>query len=373
MSSGTQKQTPKDWAGDAQNASTDGEFKRDTNYIGDRILASVTGDEPQPSVAGSGEALDWPVQPHRYRLIAARACPWAHRAVIVRRLLGLENVISLGLAGPTHDKRSWTFDLDPDGLDPVLRIPRLQDAYFARFPDYPRGITVPAIVEESSGKVVTNDFNSMVRDFQTEWTEYQREGAPNLLPPAEQQEEMEEINDFIFRKLNNGVYRAGFSASQEAYEEAYADVFEVLDWLEERLAHRRFIMGEHITETDIRAYTTLIRFDVVYHGHFKTNRNKISEMPNVYGYLRELFQLPGFGDTTDFTEIKQHYYIVHREINPTQVVPAGPDLNGLAQPHGRDHLPGAPFAEGTTLPGPLPKAERLKNPTDFQRELFSLD
>ena len=341
MSSGTQKQTPKDWAGDAQNASTDGEFKRDTNYIGDRILASVTGDNPQPSVSGSGETLDWPVQPHRYRLIAARACPWAHRAVIVRRLLGLENVISSGLAGPTHDKRSWTFDLDPDGLDPVLRIPRLQDAYFARFPDYPRGITVPAIVEESSGKVVTNDFNSMVRDFQTEWTEYQREGAPNLLPPAEQQEEMEEINDFIFRKLNNGVYRAGFSASQEAYEEAYADVFEVLDWLEERLAHRRFIMGEHITETDIRAYTTLIRFDAVYHGHFKTNRNKISEMPNVYGYLRELFQTPGFGDTTDFTEIKQHYYIVHREINPTQIVPAGPDLSGLAQPHGRDHLPGA--------------------------------
>ncbi len=150
-------------------------------------------------------------------------------------------------------------------------------------------------------------------------------------------------------------------------EDLSRDVFEVLDWLEERLAHRRFIMGEHITETDIRTYTTLIRFDAVYHGHFKTNRNKISEMPNVYGYLRELFQLPGFGDTTDFTEIKQHYYIVHREINPTQIVPAGPDLSGLAQPHGRDHLPGAPFAEGTTLPGPLPEAEQLKNPADFQR------
>lgn len=373
MTTGIQKEPSKDWAGDAQNASTEGEFKRDTNYIGDRILASITSEQPELANDERGEALHWPVQPHRYRLIAARACPWAHRAVIVRRLLGLEDVISLGLAGPTHDKRSWTFDLDPDGLDPVLRIPRLQDAYFARFPEYPRGITVPAIVEESTGKVVTNDFNSMVRDFQTEWTEFQREGAPNLLPPPEQQEEMEEINDFIFRKLNNGVYRAGFSASQEAYEEAYADVFEVLDWLEERLAHRRFIMGEHITETDIRAYTTLIRFDAVYHGHFKTNRNKISEMPHVYGYLRELFQLPGFGDTTDFTEIKQHYYIVHREINPTQVVPAGPDLHGLAQPHGRDHLPGAPFAEGTTLPGPLSEGERLKNPTDFQRELFSLD
>ena len=365
-----QKETSTDWAGDAQNASTDGEFKRDTNYIGDRIVASVTGDAPQPSPNDNGETLHWPVQPNRYRLIAARACPWAHRAVIVRRLMGLEDVISLGLAGPTHDKRSWTFDLDPGGLDPVLQIPRLQDAYFKRFPDYPRGITVPSIVEEASGKVVTNDYNSMVRDFQTQWTEYHRAGAPNLLPPEEQREEMEKINDFLFRKFNNGVYRAGFSASQEGYDAAYADVFEVLDWLEDRLATRRFIMGEHITETDIRAYTTLIRFDAVYHGHFKTNRNKISEMPNVYGYLRELFQTPGFGDTTDFVEIKQHYYIVHREINPTRVVPAGPDLSGLAQPHGRDRLPGAPFVEGTTLPGEMPESERLKNPTKFQLELF---
>ena len=234
MTAGTQK----DWAGDAQNASKDGEFKRDTNYIGDRIVAST-----------SGEGSLWPVQPHRYRLIAARACPWAHRAVIVRRLMGLEDVISLGLAGPTHDKRSWTFDLDPGGVDPVLQIPRLQDAYFARFPDYPRGITVPALVEEATGKVVTNDYNSIVRDFHTEWTDYHRPGAPNLLPPEDQRKEVAAINDFLFRKFNNGVYRAGFSASQYAYEEAYADVFEVLDWLEDRLANQRFIMGEHITET----------------------------------------------------------------------------------------------------------------------------
>ena len=358
----------KDWAGDAQNAATDGEFTRDTSYIADRVVASVTAEQPQPT---NDETLHWPVQPHRYRLVAARACPWAHRAVIVRRLLGLEDVISLGLAGPTHDKRSWTFDLDPGEVDPVLHIPRLQDAYFKRFPDYPRGITVPALVEESSGKVVTNDFNSMVRDFQTQWTDYHRTGAPNLLPPEEQRDEMEEINEFIFRKFNNGVYRAGFSAAQDAYEKAYSDVFEVLDWLEKRLATRRFIMGEHITETDIRAYATLIRFDAVYHGHFKTNRNKISEMPNVYGYLRELFQTPGFGDTTDFTEIKQHYYLVHREVNPMQTVPAGPDISGLAQPHGRDHLPGAPFAEGTSLPGTVPETERVKNPTQIQRELFN--
>ena len=371
--SDTSAQTPSqpdDWTGDPQNAATSGSFERDTNYIADRITADITSDKPEPA---ANDTFHWPVQPHRYRLVAARACPWAHRAVIVRRLLGLEEVISLALAGPTHDKRSWTFDLDPGHLDPILKIPRLQDAYFARFPDYPRGITVPALVEESSGQVVSNDFSSMVRDFQTEWKQYHRPGAPNLLPEEDKTEEMEEINEFIFKKLNNGVYRCGFAAAQEAYDEAYADVFEALDWLEQRLATRRFIMGEHITETDIRAYTTLIRFDAVYHGHFKTNRNKISEMPNVSGYLRELFQTPGFGDTTDFTEIKQHYYIVHREINPTQVVPLGPDVSDLAAPHGREHLPGSPFAAGATLPGRLPRAEQLKNPTQSQRELFDLD
>lgn len=359
-----------DWAGDAQNAATSGAFERDTNYIADRITADVSGDAPEPAPA---DTLHWPVQAHRYRLVAARACPWAHRAVIVRRLLGLEDVISLALAGPTHDKRSWTFDLDPGKVDPVLEIPRLQDAFFARFPDYPRGITVPAIVEESSGKVVTNDFTSIVRDFQTEWSDHHRAGAPQLLPPEDKRAEMDEINDYLFHKLNNGVYRCGFAGSQDAYEEAYADVFEALDWLEQRLATQRFIMGEHITESDIRGYTTLIRFDAVYHGHFKANRNKISEMPNVSGYLRELFQTPGFGDTTDFTEIKQHYYIVHREINPTQVVPLGPDVSGLALPHGREHLAGAPFAQGTTLPARLPESEGLKNPTQIQRELFNLD
>lgn len=140
----------------------------------------------------------------RYRLIAARACPWAHRAVITRRLMGLENSISLGLAGPTHDIRSWTFDLDEDGMDPVLGIPRLQDAYFNRFPEYPRSITVPAIVEESSKRVVTNDYPSIVRDFIKEWSQFQTPGAPNLYP-EEHASEMEEINDYIFHNINNGV------------------------------------------------------------------------------------------------------------------------------------------------------------------------
>lgn len=195
----------KDWAGDAKNASPDGEFIRDTNYIEDRISSEVS----EVTAQEDGTFL-WPMEADRYRLIAARACPWAHRAVITRRLMGLENSISLGLAGPTHDIRSWTFDLDEGGVDPVLGITRLQDAYFNRFPEYPRGITVPAIVEESSKRVVTNDYPSIVHDFIKEWSQFQTPGAPNLYP-EEHASEMEEINDYIFHNINNGVYRCGFA------------------------------------------------------------------------------------------------------------------------------------------------------------------
>lgn len=355
--------TDEDWAGDAENASSDGEFVRDTNYIDDRITAAASAGEPTEQGEG---IFHWPVEPGRYRLVAARACPWAHRSVIVRRLMGLEGVISLGLTGPTHDKRSWTFDLDPGQVDPVLEIPRLQEAYLNRFPDYPRGITVPAIVEESSKKVVTNDYPSLVRDMMTQWGAHQRAGAPNLWP-EEHVEEMEKLNKYIFTEINNGVYRAGFAGNQEAYNEAYDRLWNALDTLEERLATRRYLVGDHITETDIRLFATLIRFDAVYHGHFKASRNKITEMPNLWGYLRELFQIPGFGDTTDFTEIKEHYYIVHKEVNPTQIVPQGPDLSGLATPHGRESLGGQPFPEGTTPPGPIPAGEEVKNPEPFQK------
>lgn len=350
------------WAGDAQNASPDGEFVRDTQYIDDRITADAPAGEPTEQEDG---IFHWPVEAGRYRLVAARACPWAHRAVIVRRLMGLEDVISLGLAGPTHDRRSWTFDLDPGGVDPVLGLPRLQDAYVNRFPDYPRGITVPAIVEESSRKVVTNDYPSLVRDMITQWGRFHRPGAPDLWP-AEHVDEMEELNQWLFTEVNNGVYRCGFAGSQEAYDAAYDRLWAALDTLEERLSTRRYLVGDHVTETDIRLFTTLVRFDAVYHGHFKASRNKITEMPNLWGYLRELFQLPGFGDTTDFTEIKQHYYIVHTEVNPTRIVPKGPDLSGFATPHGREALGGQPFADGTTLPGPVPAGEGLKNPEPFQ-------
>ena len=320
-------------------------FERDTRYINDRI---TTGGE------GEGQ---WPVEAGRYRLVAARACPWANRAIIVRRLLGLEHVLSLGLCGPTHDEDSWTFDLDPGGVDPVLGIPRLKDAYERRQPGYPRGITVPAIVEVDSGKVVTNDFAQITLDLSTQWREHHRQGAPDLYPEA-LREEMDEVMKRVYTEVNNGVYRCGFAGTQEAYDQAYDRLFTALDWLEDRLADRRYLMGDTVTEADVRLFTTLARFDPVYHGHFKCNRSKLSEMPVLWAYARDLFQTPGFGDTTDFAQIKTHYYVVHADINPTGIVPAGPDLSGWLTEHGREAMGGNPFGDGSP-PGPVADGEAV--------------
>jgi putative glutathione S-transferase len=343
------------------------EFTRDTNYIEDRIVADVEAVRNAPVEASSqiGDprmrgltegAQAWPVEPGRYRLVAARACPWAHRSIIIRRLLGLEAVISLATPGPVHDVRSWTFDLGPGGRDPVLGTERLQEHYFKRFPGYPRGITVPAIVDVPSGGVVTNDYPQLTFDLSTQWAAHHREGAPDLLPAA-LLDDMTPVVERIFTDVNNGVYRAGFAGSQRAYDRAYQRLFAALDWLEERLAGQRYLMGDTITEADVRLFTTLLRFDPVYHGHFKCNRSKLTEMPNLWAYARDLFQTPGFGDTADFDQIKRHYYVVHEDINPTGIVPAGPDLEHWLSDHGRERLGGSPFGDGTP-PGPVSEEER---------------
>jgi len=322
---------------------TAGEFVRDTRYLDGRITADGRD--------------GWPVQPDRYRLVVARACPWANRTMIVRRLLGLEPVLSMGICGPEHDSRSWTFDLDPGGVDPVLGIHWLRDAYEKAVPGYDRGVTVPAIVDIPSGAVVTADFLRITLDMEQEWTAYHRPGAPDLYP-APLRDEIEEVSGHVYREVNNGVYRCGFASSQGAYDEAYARLFGRLDWLEQRLADRRYLVGDTITEADVRLWTTLARFDAVYQGHFKCNRSKLAEMPVLWAYARDLFQTPGFGDTIDFTATKQHYYRVHTNLNPSKIVPDGPDLSGWLTPHGREALGGRPFGDGTP-PGPPPAAERV--------------
>ncbi len=318
-------------------------FVRDTNYLDDRITANGDG--------------DWSVEPGRFRLVVSRACPWANRAIIVRRLLGLEDVLSMAVAGPTHDQRSWTFDLDPGGVDPVLDISRLGYAYEAAVPGYERGITVPAIVDVPSGAVVTNDFKAITLDLSTEWSVHHRPGAPDLYP-EDRREEIDAVIERVYRDVNNGVYEAGFAGTQDAYEQAYLRLFAALDWLSERLESQRYLVGETITEADVRLFTTLVRFDAVYHGHFKCNRHKLTELPVLWAYARDLFQTPGFGDTIDFDHIKRHYYEVHTDVNPTGIVPLGPDLTGWTTPHGREQLGGRPFGQGTP-PGPPPPDEQV--------------
>jgi putative glutathione S-transferase len=322
------------------------EFVRAPNHFDDRITAD----------GSSG----WPVEAGRYRLVASRACPWASRAVIVRRLLGLEDAISLAIVDPIQDERSWRFTLDADGRDPVLGIRYLSEAYLAREPGYDGGVSVPAVVDVPSGELVTNDYPQITLDLATEWTAHHRPGAPDLYPQA-LRTEIDAVNDDVFRDVNNGVYRAGFASSQEKYEEAYDALFARLDALSERLQRQRYLVGDTITEADVRLFVTLVRFDAAYHGHFKCNRHKLTELPVLWAYARDLFQTPGFGDTVDFDHIKRHYYRVHGDINPTRIVPKGPDLAGWLTPHGREELGGRPFGDGTP-PGPVPPGEQVPAP-----------
>ncbi len=317
-------------------AVTEEKYTHGTSEFADRIL-----DEP--------EAV-WPVQPGRYRLVAALACPWASRAIVVRRLLGLEEVLGLGIVDPLQDERSWRFTLDPDGVDPVLRIGYLHEAYDARRTDYQNGVSVPAVVDIPSGQLVTNDFNQVTLDLSTEWTRYHRPGAPDLYPEP-LRDEMQQVMARVYRDLNDAVYGAGFAPTQRAYEHAYRSVFDCLDWMHERLTDRRYLMGGTITEADVRAFTTLVRFDTVYYGHFKCNRNTLSADPVLWAYLRDLYQTPGFGDTVNHAHIKEHYYRVQTSINPAQIVPVGPDLDWQS-PHGRQELGGSPFGDGTAPTAP---------------------
>jgi putative glutathione S-transferase len=296
-----------------------GEFVRQKNRFTDRITAD----------GSSGRRAE----PGRYRLVVSLACPWAHRALIVRGLLGLQDAISLAVVDPVRDERGWRFTLDEGGRDPVLGIEFLSQAYLRTDPEFDGRYTVPSVVDVESGRVVTNDYPRLTLDLSTEWREFHAPGAPDLYP-EHLRAEIDEVIDPIFRNVNNGVYRCGFASGQEAYEEAYDALFAELDRLSARLENQRYLVGDQLTEADIRLFTTLVRFDAVYHGHFKCNRNKLTEMPVLWAYARDLFQTPGFGDTVDFDHIKRHYYYTHDTINPTRIVPKGP-VTGWTEPHGR--------------------------------------
>lgn len=329
--------------GDGNSAYGHKTFTRSKSHFADRITADG--------------ADGWPVEAGRYRLVVSRACPWASRAVISRRLLGLEDVLSMAIADPIQDDRSWRFTLDPDGRDPVLGIRFLAEAYDRRETGYPGGVSVPAVVDVPTGRLVTNDYQQLTLDLATEWTALHRPGAPRLYP-ADRRDEIDEVMAEVYRDVNNGVYRAGFATHQEEYESACAGVFRRLELLTDRLSRQRYLVGDTLTEADIRLFTTLVRFDSVYHGHFKCNRWKLAENPVLWAYARDLYQTPGFGDTVDFDHVKRHYHQVHTGINPTGIVPLGPDLAGWLTPHHREELGGRPFGDGTP-PGPVRPGEEV--------------
>ncbi len=283
-----------------------------------------------------------PVEAGRYRLIVAKICPWAHRQLIVRELLGLTDALSVGVVSPVRTENGWRFGLDPDDRDPVLGIEYLNEAYVAADPGYDRRGTVPAVVEIATGKVVNNDYHRLSNYFEVQWAPLHRPGAPDLYPEAHR-EEIDSFNAWLFDNVNNGVYKCGFARSQEAYEDAYDALFAALDTLEERLGRQRYLFGDAITDADVRLYVTLARFDAAYYGGFKANRQRLVDFENLWAYARDLYQTPGFGDTTDFEAIKAGYFGSPRVIGDggTPIIPKGPDVAGWTTPHGRAERFGA--------------------------------
>jgi len=303
-----------------------------------------------------------PVEAGRYRLIWSPACPWAHRSVIVRRLLGLEDAISLGTLDPVRPdvgRTDWAFTLDEDGKDPVLGIQYLSEAYLKADENYSGRFTVPAVVDLTTGQVVNNDYFNLTKYWEVEWKKYHKPGAPDLYP-ENLRREIDELNEILFHEINNGVYKAGFARSQEAYNEAYNLVFSRLDWLEERLGKSRYLFGDTITESDVRLYVTLARFDSAYYNGFQLNRSRITDFKNLWGYVRDLYSLPEFKETTDFEAIKKHYHLCAVAGNPYKIVPKGPDLTSWNAPHGRDKIQ---YHTGSTT-APRPRPKEIENEID---------
>lgn len=274
---------------------------------------------------------EFPAAPSRYHLYVSLACPWAHRTIVVRRLKGLEEAIGMTVVDPIRDERGWRF-APPDLLNGWAF---LSEAYFATDPGYAARVTVPVLWDTRTRQIVSNSDDDIMRMFETEFDAIGN--AQPQLYPAELASEIDALNELLYQTVNDGVYRAGFATSQTAYEAAVRRLFETLDAMEARLATRRYLFGPQPLETDWRFFVTLVRFDAVYYGHFKCNLRRIADYPNLFGYLRDLYQIDGIAATVNFDHIKRHYYYTHDDINPTRIVPLGP-LQDLTAPHGREAL-----------------------------------
>ena len=296
--------------------------------------------QPNHFTEGFGEGKN-PVEKGRYHLVWAKLCHWSNRASIVRELLGLEDAISVNMVDHAkHEKNlGWEFVYDKDHIDPVLGIQFLSEAYYKADDDYTGRTTVPALIDTKTGKVVNNDYTWLTNYFEVDFKPFHKKGAPDLYP-EDLREEIDKLNDIIFREVNNGVYKAGFARKQKAYDRAYNMVFNRLDWLEERLANQRYLFGDRLTESDVRLYVTLVRFDCAYYPVFRLNKKLLRDYPNLWAYARDLYQTPGFGDTTNFAAIKKHYHIDCCPSNEFAIVPNGPDETLWMIPHGREKLSG---------------------------------
>jgi len=317
---------------------TNGHFKRSESQFRNWITADGS---PGPSGEGGFEA-----EASRYHLYVSLACPWAHRTLIFRKLKKLEDLISLSIVDPLMLANGWEFKgEDREGeerkgenggtADHLFGSRMLWEVYLRADSVYSGRVTVPVLWDKRKNTIVSNESAEIIRMFNSAFDRLT--GSTADFCPQDLRPEIDALNARIYDAVNNGVYKAGFATSQAAYEESVAALFSMLDELENRLASKRYLTGDRLTEADWRLFTTLVRFDPVYVGHFKCNIRRIADYPNLYGYLRELYQVPGVAETVNMHHIKQHYYRSHTTINPTGIVPAGPVLD-LGAPHGRDSL-----------------------------------
>jgi glutathionyl-hydroquinone reductase len=308
-------------------AATGGRFVRQATTFRNWITP-----DGRPGPTGEG---GFKAEPGRYHLYVSLACPWAHRTLIFRALKKLEPMISLSVTHWFMGEEGWTFEEGPGVIPDPAGARRHYEIYLRSDPSYTGRASVPVLWDKARNAIVSNESSEIIRMFNSAFDGVG--AAPGDFHPAELRDEIDRLNARIYDTVNNGVYRAGFATTQEAYEEAVRPLFATLDMLEERLAMRRYLTGDRLTEADWRLFTTLVRFDAVYVGHFKCNLRRLVDYPNLWAYARELYQHPGVAATTDFTHIKRHYYQSHRTINPSGIVPAGPDLDFLS-PHGRERL-----------------------------------